>query len=124
MEPTNEPGPADGQAKMEAQVKNDVDAQYQELLKREQEALEEKFKGDATAKYEEVRKLGFATKKDIDQYVQGMFGKFFEEIKTMREENTKLREWVMRAKAHGLNSGAMEDTQPSDNPMKKWKPSW
>src|SRR3990167_8515570 len=115
MEPTNEPGPADGQAKMEAEVKNDVDAQYQELLKKEQESLEEKFRGDATAKYEEVRKLGFATKKDIDQYVQGVFGKFFTEMQTMREENTKLREWVMRAKAHGLNSGITDESQPADN---------
>ena len=118
MEPTNEPSPADGDKKIEETTKLNFDKIYEEQLKREQEALESKLRGDATAKFDEVRKLGFATNKDIDAKIEGIFGKFVSEVQGLREENTKLREWVMRAKAQGLNSGAMDDKPHDENTLK------
>ena len=118
MEPTNEPGPAQGDAKLEQNTQVDFDKAYQELLKKEQESMESRVRGDATAKFDEVRKLGFATKTDIDEYVKGIFGKFVSEVEGLREENTKLREWVMRAKAQGLNSGTTEDAPKDTNQLK------
>lgn len=118
MEPTNEPGPTQGDAKIENNVKNDFDRAYDELLKKEQEALETRMRNESTQNYEKVRALGFATKKDIEEQVRGMFGKFVEETEKIREENRQLREWVMRAKAQGLNSGVTEDKPKDENLLK------
>lgn len=124
MEPTNEPSPADGDRKLEQQTHENFDKSYQELLKKEQEAIEAKLKGEATQKFDEVRKLGFATSADVDKKVENIFGKFVEEVKGLRDENAKLREWVMRAKMQGLNSGVGDEKPKEDDLMKKWKPTW
>ena len=124
MEQTNEPGPADGQAKREQATHDNIEKSYQDLLKKDQEAMEAKLRGDATTRFDEVRQLGFATEKDIDRKIEGIFGKFTEEVKNLRDENTKLREWVMRAKAQGLNSGATEESPQENNMMKKWRKTW
>ena len=124
MESTNEPAPADGQRKLEQQTHDNIEQSYQELLKKDQDAMSAKLQGEATAKFDEVRRLGFATNDDIKKQVEGVYGKFIEEVKTLREENTKLREWVMRAKAQGLNSGVTEDSTPQNTLRDKFKPRW
>jgi len=121
MERTNEPSPADGDRKIENNVKVNFDQKYDELLKKEQEAMESKITGEATVEFDKVRKLGFATKSDIDSHVKGIFGKFVSEIEAMRQENLKLREWVMRAKMHGLNSGATEENKKEENRLKAYE---
>lgn len=124
MSVENEPGPAQGQQKIEDQVHNDIEKEYQQVLKREQEAMEAKMRGDTTARYEEVRKLGFATKQDLEENIKGFFGKFMEAQEKQAREFAQLREWVMRAKAQGLNAGATDDKPVVDDPLKKWRPSW
>ena len=124
MEPTNEPSPADGDRKIEQQTHENFDKSYQDLLRKEQEAIETKLRGEATHKFDEVRKLGFATSADVDKKVEAIFGKFVDEVKGLRDENAKLREWVMRAKMQGLNSGTTEDKPKESDTMKKWRPTW
>jgi len=114
MEPTNEPSPADGDKKVEQQVATNFDEMYKQILKKEQDEHDNKLRTDATQEYEKVRNLGFATKKDIEETI----GKFAAEVKTLREENDKLREWVMRAKARGLAGGATDDKPKEDNLLK------
>lgn len=111
-----------GEQKIEQQITQNFDAQYQELLKKDQEAIEAKLRGEATQKFDEVRKLGFATTKDVDDKIQAIFGKFVSELQALREENTKLREWVMRAKAQGLNTGRLDEEIPrEESVLKDWE---
>ena len=119
---TNEPGPAEGDKKIEQNVVNNFDKQYAEMLKKEQEALESKQRGETALQFDNVRKLGFATKADMDESIKGIFGKFVSELEAMRQENTKLREWVMRAKAQGLTGSALEQSQDQpDSQLKEFE---
>ena len=125
MDPqTNEPGPADGQRKVEAQVHDDLDKSYQEMLKKEQDRFESELTAKKTYEFDNVRKLGFVTQKDVEKQMQGIFGKFLEQQKANDEKIQKLTEWVMRAKSQGFNTGVTDDKPVVDDPMKKWKPQW
>jgi hypothetical protein len=121
MEPMNEPSPADGDRKLEQQTHENFDKAYQDLLSKEQEAMESKLRGEATQKFDEVRQLGFATATDVDKKIGVIFGKFFSEMEKMRDENTKLREWVMRARMQGLNSGAGDEKKKEPSVLDKYR---
>jgi hypothetical protein len=114
MEANEEVAKVAGADKIDVQnITNNFDKQYEEMLKKEQEVQESKIRGEATMQFDNVRKLGFATKSDVDESIKGIFGKFVSEIEAMRKQNTELREWVMRAKQQGLTSGALD--QKNDN---------
>ena len=119
----NEPSMADGQRKIEDQTHDNINKSYNDFLKKEQEALDAKLKGEATARFDEVRKLGFSTQKDVETQIQGIFGKFVTQLEDIKKENAALREWVMRAKVQGLNAGAVED-QKQPSTMDKWRRAW
>lgn len=116
-----ETGPATMDRKIEEQTKKSFDDAYSEFLKKEQEKAESEMKGRAVAQFDEVRKLGFATAKDIDDKIEIIFSKFIKEVEQMREENVKLREWVMRAKAQGLNTGKLEEERPIESVLKSFE---
>lgn len=117
----NEPSPLAGDRKADEQSAVNFDTQYQDMLKQEQEKLEAEAKGRAAHEFDNVRKLGFATTKDIDERIQGIFGKFVSQMEEMKAENTKLREWVMRAKAQGLNSGRVDEQVAPKSAMSEWE---
>lgn len=119
--PTNEPGPADGDKKIEEKTAKSYDDMYSELLRKDQEKLEKLMTERSTQDFDSVRKLGFVTNKDVDSKIEAIFGKFVSEVQTLRDENTKLREWVMRAKAQGLNSGATEEDRREESALKSWE---
>ena len=114
----NEPGPSQADNKIEEQTKKSFDDVYRELLKNEQEKMESEIRGRTTLDFDNVRKLGFATTKDIDEKIEGIFGKFVQEVQQLRDENVKLREWVMRAKAQGLNSGKLDEQISEESSLK------
>ncbi len=121
MEPTNEPGPAQGNRKLEAAVDGSLERDYQEYQKKEQERVAVEMQNEAklaAEKFADIQKLGFLTKKDIEEHDKNLFGKFVSELEAMRQENVKLREWVMRAKAQGLNSGATDDKPKDETTLK------
>src|SRR3990167_6025890 len=114
-------GPADASRDMAAKIEGD----YRELLKKEQEAQQAREQGETAVKFDNVRKLGFATKTDIDDTVKGIFGKFASENEAMRKEITALREFVLQAKARGLNSGVLDQpTGKEASLLDKFKPAF
>ena len=124
MEPTNETGPSDGDKKIETENKQSFDEMYRTMLKRDQDQYDNELKAKATQDFESVRKLGFATQKEVSESVEKFFGKFAEELRKMREENTQLREWVMRAKAQGLNSGRLDDAKDKKLEVNPFSPAF
>lgn len=119
---SNEPGPADADRKIEQNVKNSYDDVYHEMMKKEDEAKD----AAAAAKFDDIRKLGFSTKKDIDESLQSMFTKFMDNQNKTDEKFKKLEEWVMRKviQANPANSGKLDDPQDEPSPMKSWERSW
>jgi hypothetical protein len=114
MEPNEEISKIAGADKADTQnVQKDLDAQYSDMLKKEQERIEAEKRGITALEFDKFRGLGFATKQDIDESIKGIFGKMVSELEAQKKQNTELREWVMRAKAQGLTGGSLD--QKSDN---------
>ena len=118
---SNDPSPGQGEKKIEEEVKKSYDQLYADILKKDQEADDAKKRGDATLEFDKVRKLGFATSKDIDDRIEAVFGKMIQKIDNLENDNTKLREWVMRAKAQGLNTGKLEENTQENELLKSWE---
>lgn len=114
-------GPTDAAKKQEQEVKKSYDELYSELLKKEQTRLDAETESRATLEFDRVRSLGFTTQKDVDTKIEAIFSKFVNEVKNLREENTKLREWVMKAKAQGLNVGKLEEETKEESVLKAWE---
>lgn len=118
MEPTNETTPAEGDSKIEKGVYESFDKSYHDLLKKDQDAIEATMKKEAIEQFENVRKLGFATKSDIEDALKGKFEAFISEIQAIRKENTEFREWAMRAKSRGMHGDALDDQPKKDNNLR------
>lgn len=113
----SEPNPVkiqQDQAKQAQQAeRQSIDSQYSEFMKKEQERVNAEMQSKAAQDFDAVRKLGFATQKDIQDSVESYFNRFVKGIEEIKEEQLKLREWVMRAKMQGLTSDKLEgQTEP------------
>jgi len=94
-----------------------IGKQYANVLAQEQKRQEAGTHMEAAKEFDKVRTLGFATKKDLDEQMKTSIQPIVEELQKMRQENTELREFVLRAKAQGLNTGKL------DKDIKKEKPN-
>ena len=119
-EEINKMAGADKVAQQDVQVR--FDQEYENQLKKDQDAYDSQLRGESVQKFDEVRKLGFATHKDIEKMLNDTHGKYIDEVKALKDELTKFKEWVMRAKAHGLTGGALDQKDESNEVSDYLKP--
>jgi hypothetical protein len=101
--------------KLDQQLKTGVEKQYQDFLKQEQDRISAQQQAAGAVKFDEFRQLGFATKNDIEQQVNAYYGRFVEKLEQMEKDNAELRQFVLRAKMQGFNSGQTDDTHIERN---------
>ena len=101
-------------------IEDSVANAYDRIVKEESDKQQAEVESAAAQRFEEVRRLGFATKKDIEEFVAAQKEK--SDTEQLRRDFTELREFVLRAKARGLNTGKNEeDVAQPDGVMKAWE---
>ena len=129
MDVMNNPDPAEGDKKIERSVQES----YEKIAKEEQEHKDFEMKKAAIDEFEKMHRFGFVTNKDIELAVEGRVGKLLEaqteltnQLTEMKKENMALREFVLRAKAQGLNSGKLEPEKgtPAEDSLTQFKSAW
>lgn len=134
MEPLTgeETGPVTAGRKLEDQIHQSTTDFYENLLKQEQEAAEAKRREETTLQFDTVRKLGFATAKDVDEKLQGIVKSIATELENIKQENLKMREFIVRMRAQGaglpqgMNSGALDQPGPEvgESILDKYSNKW
>ena len=112
--------PSDAEKQREAQITTDIEKRYQDVLRKEQDAYEAKLRGEATQRFDDVRKLGFATRADIDEALKSMAN----ELAQLRQEHQKDLEMLLRARAQGINVGQLEGQQQPKDTLADYKSAW
>ena len=70
---------------------------------------------------ETFKNYGLVTKEDLDTHVKQYVEALQADNAALRAEFVAFKEWAMRKKVQGLNSGATE--KPAD-PLARFKPNW
>ena len=122
----NEYGAAQAQAAKadEAASAQKTGESYEDFLKRDREAFEAKLKGEAVQKFDDTRKLGFITMKDVEEREKAIYGKIAAEMEAMRQEHKKALEVLYRARAQGLNAGATEESAGQNDEISQFESNW
>ena len=116
MEPHEQQGEI---AQSDNKMMDELTNQYANVVKQEGEKQTQLHDQETTRKFEEIKTLGFLTKRDLDDFGKGVTEQL-NEVKKLRDEFTTLREFMLRAKAQGVTSGMTDGPQkqaPRENPM-------
>lgn len=91
------------------------------IQQEEDNKLQAKIEEAATKRYDEVKRLGFVTKKELEEFYREQEKKT--DISALQQRIDDLQEIVLRAKARGqLDSGVLDDSpKPSDMKVKSWQ---
>ena len=101
----------------------------EEIAAQEQPAQEQPKLFDFDKEFDEQKKkdlatfksYGLVTTEDMDAHVKQYVEALQADNATLRAEFAAFKEWAMRKKAQGMNSGSTE--APVDS-LKQWKPQW
>lgn len=83
--------------------------------------FDEEFEAQKKKDIETFKQYGLVTKEDVEAHVKQIVEQQKLEMENLRAEFTAFKEWAMRKKVQGMNSGAVE--KPS-SPMDRFKPAW
>src|SRR3990167_5447203 len=102
-------------------IADSVSGAYDRIVKEEADKQQAEVESAAAQEFDKVRRLGFVTKKDLEEMIAAWKEK--SETETLRKDFTELREFVLRAKVRGLNTGKVEEDimNPAQSELKAWE---
>ena len=94
------------------------------ILKEESDKVLSEQESATAKRFDETRRLGFVTKRDMEEFFEGV--KNTQNVQALEKKFDELREFVLRAKARGLNSGATEEEakKEEESALKAWERPW
>jgi len=99
----NEPDLKTGDQKIEASIRKTNEQIYNEMVKREQAKVDEEAKLRVDTEVEErMRKMGFATPKDVESRIAEFYRPIQEEMQKMRTDMEQFIEKIARARVQGV----------------------
>lgn len=101
-------------ASLDKKLEQQTHELYDNYLKAEAEKEKAAIESEAAKRFDDVRRLGFLTKDDVAAFQNQTTTQLNTEVENLKKEIVALREFIFRAKAQGLNSGAL-DQPKNDN---------
>jgi len=83
--------------------------------------FDKEFEEQKKKDVETFKSYGLVTKEDMDSHVKQFVEALQADNTKLREEFQAFKEWALRKKAQGMNSGSTE--KPVDS-LAQWKPQW
>lgn len=117
MNQLNEPDHTDMDAKIESELRQRL--KHTQMMELEKDEVERNSK--VTQDYENVRKLGFVTKRDFDEMVSGAISPQNQKIEALEKKIDILVEKILKMHARGQATALVEEQVEEPSLWKKWK---
>lgn len=118
----NEPSPG----QLDKKLSDTIEEQYTKMVQEEKDARDAEIQKAAVTDFlEKIKKLGFVPREDVEKTVTESVKAFQSQIDEIKKDFAELKEFSLRAKARGQNSGAQEpeEPQPAQDLLKAWESS-